>query len=50
MFLVVKYKEDRISFHPGVKIYRLHPGVKDACKQKIFQPEAKSHPGVKQCG
>ena len=27
-------------------MYRFHPGVKDACKQKIFHSEAKSHPGA----
>ena len=26
-------------------MYRFHPGVRDACKQKIFHPEAKSHRG-----
>ena len=47
MFFKVKHTENKITFHPGVKMYRFHPGVKDACKQKIFHPGAKSHPGVK---
>ena len=36
LFFVVKYTENTISFHPGVK---------DACKQKIFHQETKFHPG-----
>ena len=28
------------KFHPGVKMYRSHPGVKDAYKQKTLHPEA----------
>ena len=46
MFFVVKYTENTISFYSRVKMYRFHPGVKDACKQKIFHPEAKSHSGA----
>ena len=44
MFFLVKYTE---RFHPGVKLYRFEPRVKDACKQKIFHPNSKSHLGVK---
>ena len=46
LFFVVKYTENTISFHPEVKMHRFHPGVEDACKQKILHPETKSHPGV----
>ena len=38
MFLGVKYTANKISFHPGVKMYRVHPGVKDACKRKKISP------------
>ena len=27
------------------EMYRFHPGVTDACKQKIFHTKAKSHNG-----
>ena len=29
-----------ISFQSRLKMYRSHPWAKDACKQKIFHPDA----------